>query len=80
MEITEGSFTHDGDSRTARHVTNCRGRVYRDAITVGKASKDSPLKIDAAVCVIGARMLRRIVLSSPEYKRRQPQGTFRRIR
>ncbi|CAN5641092.1 terminase [soil metagenome] len=83
-EIKDGAFAHDGDSRTARHIGNCRRRVYRDAFTVGKESKDSPLKIDAAVCVIGVRMLRRIVLLSPEYTRlrSKQEGQFvpRRIR
>jgi hypothetical protein len=66
-EITDGAFTHDGSSATARHVGNARRRPYRDAVSVGKASPDSRQKIDAAVCVIGARMVRRIVLSDPKY-------------
>jgi hypothetical protein len=63
-EIVDGSFTHDGDSRTTRHVGNARRRPYRDAVAVGKESPDSRRKIDAAVCVIGARMVRRIVQGS----------------
>jgi hypothetical protein len=63
-EIVEGSFSHDGDSRTTRHVGNARRRPYRDAVAVGKESPDSRRKIDAAVCVIGARMVRRIVQGS----------------
>jgi len=63
-EIMERSFTHDGDSAVARHVANARRRPYRDAIAIGKESPDSPRKIDAAVCVIGARMVRRIALGS----------------
>jgi hypothetical protein len=63
-EIVEGVFTHDGDSRTTRHVGNARRRPYRDAVAIGKESPDSPRKIDAAVCVIGARMVRRIALGS----------------
>ena len=63
-EIMEGSFTHDGDSRVARHMANARRRPYRDAVAIGKESPDSPRKIDAAVCVIGARMVRRIALGS----------------
>lgn len=63
-EIVEGAFTHDGDSATTRHVGNAHRRLYRDAVTIGKESKDSHRKIDAAVCVVGARMVRRIVLAS----------------
>ena len=70
-EIVTGSFTHDGHPAVARHVGNCRRRPYRDAIAVGKASPASPAKIDAAVCVIGARMVRRLVLGSASKKRQR---------
>ena len=63
-EITAGAFTHDGNSLTTRHIANARRRPYRDAVAIGKESPDSPRKIDAAVCVIGVRMVRRIVLGS----------------
>jgi hypothetical protein len=63
-EITNQAFTHDGHSATTRHIGNARRRPYRDAVAIGKESPDSPRKIDAAVCVIGARMVRRIVLGS----------------
>src|SRR5690606_33041024 len=77
-EIKERRFTHDGDSRTARHVANARRRPNRYGVSIGKESPDSPRKIDAAVCVIGARMVRRLVLASPRYKnRKQKQRTGR---
>lgn len=63
-EIVEGAFAHDGDSRVARHVGNARRRPYQAWVSIGKESPDSPRKIDAAVCVIGVRMVRRLVLSS----------------
>jgi hypothetical protein len=63
-EITDGLFTHDGDPRLARHVENCRRRPNRYGVSVGKESPDSPLKIDAAVCMIGARMVRRLVVAA----------------
>jgi hypothetical protein len=69
-EITERAFTHDGDSRVSRHVTNARRRPNRWGVSIGKESPDSPRKIDAAVCVIGARMVRRIVLASSEWQKR----------
>ena len=72
-EIKERRFTHDGDSRVARHVANARRRPNRWGVSIGKESPDSPLKIDAAVCVIGARMVRRLVLASPKYKARSNQ-------
>lgn len=63
-EIRDKAFTHDGDSAVTRHMGNARRRPYRDAVGIGKETRGSPRKIDAAVCVVGARMLRRIVLSS----------------
>jgi len=70
-EILEGAFTHDGDPRTARHVGNARRRPYRDMVSIGKESPDSPRKIDAAVCVIGARMVRRLALGKSRKKRKR---------
>lgn len=69
-EILDGAFTHDGDLSTMEHVTNCRRRYMRDLITVGKESPDSSKKIDAAVCMIGARMVRRMVLAQAPKKSR----------
>ncbi|WP_037345199.1 terminase [Sciscionella sediminilitoris] len=69
-EIMEGAFTHDGDSRVARHVRNARARPYRAMTSVGKDSRHSPRKIDAAVCVIGVRMVRRMVLGSKAWAQR----------
>jgi hypothetical protein len=62
-EIEERAFRHDRDSRTGRHVANCRRHPNRWGVSVAKESRDSPKKIDAAVCVIGARMARRLLLA-----------------
>jgi hypothetical protein len=62
-DIVEGRFSHDGDSRVTRHVGNARAKGYRGRTTVGKESPDSPRKVDAAVCVIGARMVRRLAIA-----------------
>jgi hypothetical protein len=61
-EVEGGSFTHDGNSVLARHMANARERENRNGTTIGKESRDSPLKIDLAVCTIGARMVRQLVL------------------
>ncbi|HWB36233.1 MAG TPA: terminase [Rugosimonospora sp.] len=74
-DIIERQFTHDGSSPVARHVANARRRPNRYGVSVGKESPRSPLKIDAAVCVIGARMVRRIVLGSPEWAKRTAKKT-----
>lgn len=62
-EIVERAFTHDGDSRVARHVANARRRPNRYGASIAKESPKSAKKVDAAVCVVGARMVRRLVLA-----------------
>ena len=62
-EILERKFTHDGDPRLARHVANARERPNRYGTSVRKESPGSPKKIDGAVCVIGARHCRRLVVA-----------------
>jgi hypothetical protein len=67
-EILEGAFTHDGHPLTERHVGNARRYETRwnGAISVKKETPNSPDKIDACVCVIGARMVYRLALAGSE--------------
>jgi hypothetical protein len=76
-EIVSGRFTHDGDSVVARHVGNARNNPHKGRMSISKESPDSARKIDAAVCVVGARMVRRLVLSSPKAKARTGESFFR---
>lgn len=62
-EIDDGGFTHDGHSVVALHVTNARARPNKFGESIGKESPGSARKIDAAVCVIGAHLVRRRVLA-----------------
>lgn len=85
QEILDGSFTHGpaddtpaavaAHSAMGRHVVNARRHWYRDALTVRKESPKSPKKIDAAVCVIGARMVRSLVMSDKRWRRRRTGGS-----
>jgi len=64
-EISDHAFTHDGDAVTERHIVNARRKDTQwGAVTIAKETPNSPDKIDAAVCVIGARMLYRIALAN----------------
>lgn len=65
-EIIQPQFTHDDDPVLARHVVNMRNRPNNWGTSVGKESPDSPKKIDAGVCMIGARMVRRLVQAAPK--------------
>lgn len=77
-EIAERAFTHDGDGRLSRHVANARLYESRSHYAIRKESKKSPNKIDAAVCMVGARMVYRHVISSDDYDP-NPAPTFWRI-
>jgi hypothetical protein len=70
-EILDKSFTHDGDPALARHVANARVHESRGVEGIRKESPSSPKKIDAAVCMVGARMVRRRVLAVAE-----PEKTY----
>ena len=77
-EITDRGFTHDGSAVMARHVGNARRRPNRwGAVSIGKESANSPKKIDLAVCMVGARMVRRQVLASKEWQKLQRRATGR---
>lgn len=69
QEVLDGLFTHDGNPIVARHVANCRRAPNRYGVSVSKESPSSSKKIDAAVCVIGARMVRRLVVAAAPKKR-----------
>ena len=69
-EIQDGMFTHDGNWDTSRHIGNARVLETRGRFSIKKESPKSPNKIDAAVCVIGARMVYRAVKASSEYEKR----------
>ncbi|HWM40123.1 MAG TPA: Terminase, partial [Streptomyces sp.] len=77
IDIREGAVTHDGDSRLRRHILNARRAPNRFGVSVSKEGRESPKKIDLAVCAIGARMVRRMVLNSPKWKKKRATGKGR---
>lgn len=70
VDIEARTVTHDGDWRMARHIANCQKAENKYGISVSKDGRESPRKIDAAVCAIGARMVRRLVLASEAWAKR----------
>lgn len=70
-DVRERDVTHDGDSRLARHMANARRNPNRWGVAISKEGRESPRKIDLAVCAIGARMVRRLVLADPKWERRK---------
>ena len=75
-EIQERDFTHDGNWDVSRHVGNARVHEVRGRFTIKKESPKSANKIDAAVCVVGARMVYRAVKASPEWEKRNNKGNW----
>lgn len=68
-EIVDAMFAHDDNPILARHVANCRRAPNRYGVNVSKESRSSALKIDAAVCMIGARMVRRLHVAAAPVQR-----------
>lgn len=65
QEIDEDSgFPHDGSPALRTHVHNSKRRPNQWGYSIGKASRDSSQLVDLAVCMIGARLGRGIVLNS----------------
>ena len=63
-EIKSGEFTHDGDARLRRHVLNARRYPVQGFVSIAKESRESKNKVDLAICMVGARMVRRMLLAS----------------
>lgn len=68
-EIDDQVFTHDGNPTLARHVANARIRSNRYGESIGKESPKSDKKIDGCVSMVGARMVRRLVLAAEPEQR-----------
>jgi hypothetical protein len=70
-DVIHGNFRHDGSERLKQHVKNARRRPNRWGVGLGKENRESARKIDAAVCAVGARMMRRLakVRAKPDDER-----------
>jgi hypothetical protein len=69
-DVLQRTLAHDGHKVMRTHVINARRRTNAWGITIGKEHRESARKIDLAVCMVGARMLRRLVLNSPKNQKR----------
>lgn len=73
QEMADMAFTHDGDARLRRHVLAAKRMPTRAGMSIGKAHRESAKKIDLAVAMIGAGLVRRMVLNSGR-KRKKGAG------
>lgn len=76
-DIRAKTLTHDGDPRLRRHVLNARRHPNKYGVSISKAGRESPDKIDLAVCLAGARHVRRLLLASPAWAKRQRRRSGR---
>lgn len=76
-DVLERSLLHDGHKTLRTHVINARRRTNRWGVTIGKEHRESARKIDLAVCMVGARMLRRMILNSPKRAKKKTPGKGR---
>jgi len=66
-----GTLTHDGDPALRMHVHNARRRTNPWGVSLGKVTRDSNRLVDLAVCMVGARMGRRIALNSGKVRQKR---------
>lgn len=64
IDEEDAPFTHDGDAGLRMHTHNAKRRPNRWGYSLGKSSRDSSDLIDLAVCMVGARLGRRLVLNA----------------
>ena len=65
----DGTLTHDGDAALRTHCHNARRRPNPWGVSLGKINRESPKLVDLAVCMVGARLGRRLALNSGKLKR-----------
>ena len=70
-DVEDRSLIHDGDGRLVAHVRNARRYPTKWGVSLWKGHRESARKIDLAVCMVGARMVRRMILNNPNRKKRR---------
>lgn len=72
----EGTFRWAGSARMFSHFLNARRRPNPWGVSLGKVTRDSSAHVDLAVCAVGAKMGRRIVLNSGKVRQRTGEAAF----
>ena len=76
----DAALTHDGDAGLRMHTHNARRRTNQWGVSLGKVTRDSGKLVDLAVCMVGARMGRRLVLNSGKLEQQPPGKQAGRVR
>jgi hypothetical protein len=75
----ESVFTWCGDGRLKIHAHQAKRRPNPWGISLGKVTRDSDKHVDLAVCMVGSRMGRRIVLNSGKVRTRARAGSGKAV-
>lgn len=67
----DDALTHDGHPALRVHTHNARRRPNKWGVSLGKETRDSNKLVDLAVCMVGARMGRRLYLNSGKAKKKK---------
>lgn len=71
QELASGDVSIDDHPALIQHLKNARRQPNRWGVSLAKEHRESPKKIDLAVCAVGARMLRRLVLNTADQKKQR---------
>jgi hypothetical protein len=77
VDVKDGEAPFSGESRLVTHSLNARRAPNKYGVSITKEGRESPRKIDLAVCWVGARMVRRLVMASPAWEKRKRRRTGR---
>lgn len=69
--VLEQQLLHDGNPALRQHILNAHRRPNIHGVAIGKASKDSSRKVDAAICSVLAFGARQELLMSKQNKTRK---------
>lgn len=75
VDINDRAIPHNGDPRLQRHVLNARRAPNKYGTSISKTGRESPHKIDFAVCLIGGRKAWRDLLASNAWAKRKAETT-----
>lgn len=73
-DLEHSAFAVQDSKRLIQHMKNARRREGRYGMSMGKEHRTSSRKVDLAVCLVGARMLRRQVLLKKPPRSKRPLG------
>lgn len=78
-DIVQGNVPHTGDLLLTQHVVNAQRRPHLEYVSLGRGNRER--KIDGAISLVLARLIRRKLLDSPEWEKRHSSSkvlVFRR--